>query len=71
MTNLVEKQKCPPIFIKYGESNILILNRVFGIDDLDPKLQTRANLVSKLKYALLLLFIKLEIEVAVKSQKAI
>ena len=67
MTNLVQKQKYPPIFIKFGKSDILTLNKVLGIDDLDPKLQTRANLVPKLKYVLLLLFIKLEIEIAVKS----
>ena len=50
---------------------MLIMNRVIGIDDLDPKLKIRANLVPKLKYAFLLLFIKLEIEISVKPRRAI
>ena len=43
------------IFMKFGnqsKSNMLIMNIVFGIDDLDLKSYIRANLVSTLKCTL-------------------
>ena len=38
-------------FGTYCKSNMLIMNTVLGIDDLDPKLWIRANLVPTLKFA--------------------
>ena len=46
---------------------MLILNTLVGIEDLDP---LWANFILKLKYTLLL-FIRLENEIGVKSQRTV
>ena len=51
---LVSKMQCAPIFMEpgtYCKSNILILYIIVETDDLDPKLEIRANLVPTLKFA--------------------
>ena len=43
-----------PIFMKFNtqsKQSILIMNKILGIDNLDPKLLIRENLVQKLKCA--------------------
>ena len=50
--NLVPKMKYIPNTIKFGNqsrSSLLIINLIFEIVDLDPKLNAWADLVSKLR----------------------
>ena len=50
--NLVPKMKYIPNTIKFGNqsrSSLLIINLIFEIVDLDPKLNPWADLVSKLR----------------------
>ena len=52
--NLVPKMKYIPNAMKFGNqsrSSLLIINMIFEIADLDPKLKTWEDLVSKLQCA--------------------
>ena len=52
--NLVPEMECISNAMKFGNqsrSSSLIINMIFQIADLGPKIKTWANLVPKLKYA--------------------